>query len=189
MVGDENGANAGISGITDLAEKSVRLFAGSTATERNTANWKMRDDGVEEQRFGGILVRERGIINGNYSDILYNLDGKIAKKTSIVNGKILEQWFNDGVLVYEVGQNGIYYVSEIPESYSLLKLVNLNRNDDNVTELDIFEIKIRSLMCKKYSDFQLLGNLNVYQYNAGQNVYSQSTTNILTGKQIGRAHA
>ena len=50
MVGDENGANAGISGITDLAEKSVRLFAGSTATERNIANWKMRDDGVEEQR-------------------------------------------------------------------------------------------------------------------------------------------
>ena len=50
MVGDENGANAGISGITDLGEKSTRLFAGSTATERNTANWKMRDDGVEEQR-------------------------------------------------------------------------------------------------------------------------------------------
>ena len=175
MVGDENGANAGISGITDLGEKSTRLFAGSTATERNTANWKMRDDGVEEQRFGGVLVRERGIINGNYSDILYNLNGKIAKKTSIVNGKILEQWFNDGVLVYEVGQNGIYYVSEIPESFSLRRLVNLN---SNVATLDgsIFHNTLRSRMWQKTSNpvqFELRGDKDSYLYNAGQNVYSQ----------------
>lgn len=176
MVGDENGANAGISGITDLEEKSVRLFAGSTATERNTANWKMRDDGVEEQRFGGILVRERGIINGNYSDILYNLNGKIAKKTSIVNGKIIEQWFNDGVLVYEVGQNGIYYVAEIPESFTTYILVNLNRNDDT-TDFSIFHNLIRGFMWQKTSNpqiFELRGNKTAYQYNAGQNVYSVS---------------
>ena len=55
MVGDEIGANAGISGITDLASQSVRFFAGSTATERNTVSVK-RGYALSVDGFHKIMV-------------------------------------------------------------------------------------------------------------------------------------
>ena len=176
LVGDGNGTNAGISGVTDRGGDSVRIWAGATFAGKNTANWLMRDDGVEEQWFNGILIRQRGVINGSYIESWYNLNGQIGKKiTFSPDGKILEEWYNNGTLVYQIGQNGIYYVSEIPESFSLRRLVNLNSNAAT-SDGSIFHNTLRSRMWQKTSNpeqFELRGDKDSYLYNAGQNVYSQ----------------
>ena len=107
---------------------------------------------------------------------MYNLNGQIGKKiTFSPDGKILEEWYNNGTLVYQIGQNGIYYVSEIPESFVLRSLVNLNSNA-STSDGSIFHNTLRSRMFQKTSNpeqFELRGDKDSYLYNAGQNVYSQ----------------
>lgn len=176
QVGNATGANAGITGVVDRGGKSVRIWAGATYAGKNTANWLMRDDGVEEQWFNGILVRQRGVINGAYVETWFNLNGQIGKKiTFSTDGKILEEWYNEGVLVYQIGQNGIYYVAEIPESFNYKGLVNCNTNLIQ-SNLEFLEAPIRQMMYQKTNDprrFELHANKNSYLYNAGQNVYSE----------------
>ena len=69
----------------------------------------------------------------------------------------------------------MYYVSEIPESFSLRRLVNLNSNTAT-SDGSIFHNTLRSRMWQKTSNpeqFELRGDKDSYLYNAGQNVYSQ----------------
>lgn len=178
LVGNSSGTNAGISGLGSLPT-SVRLWAGGTFANRSTANWVMRDDGVEERYtiYEGVrvLIERKGYYNGGYFSTLYNPhDGSVAKRTIVQNGFVTEQWYKDGVLVYEVGRNGIYYVSEILESYSLIRLLNLNSNAAT-SDFTIFHSTIRTNMWQKTSNpnqFELRGNKDTYLYNAGRNVYS-----------------
>lgn len=176
LVGDAVGANGGISGVTDRGGSSVRFYAGSTYAGKNTAVWLVRDDGVEEQWFKGTLIRQRGVINGVYTEKWYNLNGQLAKLiTFSAEGKILEEWYNNGILVYQIGQNGIYYVSEIPESYALTRFLNLNTNVAT-SDLQTFEGTLREHMWQKTTQpnrYELRGNKDAYLYNAGQNAYSQ----------------
>lgn len=180
MVGDSN-TNAGMSGL-GTAGTSVRFWAGETFENRATANWLIRDDGMEEQwiLFGGIRkkIRLRGWNGTNYQDTLYNpVDGSIAKNTVVdSNGYVTEEWYKNGVLVYEVGRNGIYYVAEIAESFTLKRLVDLSSNA-STSDLTIFHDTLRSNMWQKTSNpnqFELRGNKDSYLYSAGQNVYSES---------------
>lgn len=177
QVGSANGsANAGITGVVDRGGNSVRIWAGATYAGKNTANWLMREDGVEEQWFNGVLVRQRGVINGAYVEVWYNLNGQIGKQiTFSSDGKILEEWYNEGVLVYQIGQNGIYYVADIPESFTFKGLVDCNVNIIQ-SNLEFLEAPIRQMMYQKTNDprrFELRANKNSYLYNAGQNVYSE----------------
>src|SRR5699024_3769846 len=118
------GARAGVSGLGS-SNDSVRFWAGKDFAGRATAPFAVYQDGTWKQHSAnGVLVRRTGILGGDYVDELYNANGQIAKRTSIVNGKIVEQWYNDGVLVYEIGENGIYYVREIPESWTRTELMS-----------------------------------------------------------------
>ncbi len=176
QVGSATGANAGITGIVDRAGASVRFYAGSTYAGKNTARWLVRDDGVEEQWYNGVLIQQNGIIGGVYAENSYNLNGQLAKKkTYTPDGKILEEWYNNGSLVYQIGQNGIYYVAEIAESYSLRRFRNLNTNI-STSDLQSFEADLRTYMWQKTANptqFELRGDKDAYLYMAGQNVYSE----------------
>ncbi len=175
-VGDAVGANAGITGVTDRGSKSVRFWAGTDFAGRNMAGWLIRNDGVEERWFNGVMIRQTGVINGNWQDLRFNMNGVLAKKEAIINGKILDEWYNNGVLAYQIGQNGIYYVTEIPESFTACLLLNLNSNT-NTSDGNIFHVKIRQHMLQSESDprrFILGGDTQSQYYSAGQNVYSES---------------
>src|SRR5699024_372943 len=91
--------------------------------------------------------------------------------TSIVNGKIVEQWYNDGVLVYEIGENGIYYVREIPESWTRTELMSAGTgvNPDAATVMSQKLCIQNSLIVWKN-----VAETISYRYDAGQNVNSES---------------
>lgn len=153
----------------------MRFWAGAPYSGKETAPWVKRENGVEEEWLNGVLVRRKGIVEGNYFDELYNSNGQLAKRTALIDGKILEQWYNNGVLVYEIGQNGIYFVAEIAESFTLVRLLNL-RSNASTSDGTIFHNTLRSYMYQKagnLSQFELRGNKDSYRYNAGQNVYSE----------------
>ncbi|MBG0512956.1 hypothetical protein I4P13_15760, partial [Elizabethkingia meningoseptica] len=184
-VGDVVGANAGITGVTDRGRQSVRLYAGSTYAGKNTAPWYVDDYGVEYQYLNGVMIRRRGVINGNYVDELYNISGQLAKKTAIVSGKILEEWYNNGQLVYQIGENGIYFVREIPESYTeyrMLKLIDGISSNPTSQEKDDLADFIINRTCGvnpipgtgKFDRYNIYGDRSLFLYNAGQNVNSQS---------------
>ncbi|MDV3877854.1 hypothetical protein CMU01_17670 [Elizabethkingia anophelis] len=185
MVGDVAGANAGITGVTDRGRQSVRLYAGSTYAGKNTAPWYVDDYGVEYQYLNGVMIRRRGVINGNYVDELYNISGQLAKRTAIVAGKILEEWYNNGQLVYQIGENGIYFVREIPESYTeyrMLKLVDGIGPNPTQQQKDDLSDYILNRTCGvnpipstgKFDRYNIYGDRSLFLYNAGQNVNSQS---------------
>ncbi len=174
-VGDVNGGNAGITGATDRGTKSVRFWAGSDYAGKNMAGWLVRHDGVTERWFNGVLIEQAGVINGQWQNLKFNLDGVLAKKEAIINGKIVEEWYNNGNLAYQIGQNGIYYVMEIAESYTLRRLVNLASNA-STSDGSIFHNTLRGRMWQKSGNpqqFELRGNKDSYLYSAGQNVYSE----------------
>ncbi|QDZ63216.1 phage tail protein [Elizabethkingia bruuniana] len=174
-VGDVVGANAGISGVTDRGRQSVRLYAGSAYAGKNTAPWYIDDYGVEYQFLNGVMIRRRGVINGNYIDELYNTSGILAKRTGIINGRITEEWYNNGLLVYQIGQNGIYFVSEISESFMLYRLVDLSSNSAT-SDFTYFHDRIRNNMWQYTNNptrFELIGNKDSYLYDAGRNIYSE----------------
>ncbi|ODM52220.1 hypothetical protein BFF93_15670 [Elizabethkingia meningoseptica] len=185
MVGDVAGANAGITGVTDRGRQSVRLYAGSTYAGKNTAPWYVDDYGVEYQYLNGVMIRRRGVINGNYVDELYNISGQLAKKTAIVSGKILEEWYNNGQLVYQIGENGIYFVREVPESYTeyrMLKLIDGIGPNPTQQQKDDLSDYILNRTCGvnpipstgKFDRYNIYGDRSLFLYNAGQNVNSQS---------------
>ena len=123
------------------------------------------------------MIRRIGSFNGNYYDEFYNpADGKLAKRSAIIDGFITDEWYNDGALVYRIGKGGIYYVSSIPESYTLRRLRNLN-NNNAVTDFTEFHNTIRANMYQKTSQperFEFRGNKDAYEYNAGVNEFSES---------------
>ncbi len=174
-VGDVNGGNAGITGATDRGTKSVRFWAGSDYAGKNMAGWLVRHDGVTERWFNGVLIEQAGVINGQWQNLKFNLDGVLAKKEAIVNGKIVEEWYNNGKLAYQIGQNGIYYVVEVPESYTEYWLLDLQSNT-NTSDGSVFHQKLRWSMLQSEANptrFILGGNKTSYFYSAGQNVYSE----------------
>lgn len=98
MVGDEIGANAGISGISDLGAQSVRFFAGGTASNRNNARYQVLDDGTVK---------------------LNHEDGKKGWVWAIKDGSpLLEYWSKSGVKLLELGERGLIAVSYVPESFT-----------------------------------------------------------------------
>lgn len=98
MVGDENGANAGISGISDLAEESVRFFAGGTASNRNKSRYQ---------------VLNNGTVKINHED------GKKGWVWSTKDGSpLLEYWSKTGAKLFELGERGFVAVSYVPESWT-----------------------------------------------------------------------
>lgn len=162
MVGDESGPNAGISGITDLAEKSVRLFAGGTASNRNNAKFAVRDDGVLIWRHPNNIVGfEMGIIGGRL----------VLNGYSVTGGKL-----------YELSDRGFLAVSYIAESWVATPIYQCSYSSSTYDETAL-KNEITSIVNKTsttiyygssigsdYSEivkYTLNSNLLSYEYNNG----------------------
>jgi len=185
LVGNESGGNAGITGA-GASGSSTRFYAGSNYAGRDYANWRMRDDGVEEQwtLWNGQrkIVRRRGQIGNKYQDILYNPeDGSIAKITTVVDGYVEEQWYKNGQIVYSVGSGGIYYVAEIAESWTTHSS-KLLTSTASQTDAQLVTLLKNLLVFTEYKDagYGDYATIEIdtpnpfYRYHAGQNVYSES---------------
>lgn len=187
QVGDVVGANAGISGVTDESSgNSVRFWAGATYANRKRANWLIKDNGTEEQWINGTtLIRRRGALGTDYFDELYNTNGTLAKRTALVNGKIVEEWYNNGELFFEVGQTGIVYVEIVPESFVVTNWYKFTATDIN-SQAVITEARNHITTTSGKGSNQGLGseaengpnntratfikNKSGFTYNAGKNV-------------------
>lgn len=127
MVGDENGANAGISGITDLAEQSVRFFAGGTASNRNNARYQVLDDGTVK---------------------INHADGKKGWLWAIKDGSpLLEYYSKTGSKLFELGERGFVAVSYVPESYTPTNVYKCTYLDSTYDEY-ILKNEIENLIYK-----------------------------------------
>lgn len=114
MVGDESGANAGISGITDLASQSVRFFAGGTASNRNNARYQVLDDGTVK---------------------INHTDGKKGWVWAIKDGSpLLEYYSKTGSKLFELGERGFVAVSYVPESWTETPLFKCTYNSSTYDE-------------------------------------------------------
>ncbi|QNS40182.1 hypothetical protein H0S70_07145 [Chryseobacterium manosquense] len=99
QVGDVNGANAGITGVTDRGRDSVRFYAGSNYAGKDTSAWSVSDNGLH--RF-------------------HHPNGKLGLEIGVKDGEIVINGYHEsGFKTYEMSPNrGLVNVSYIPESFS-----------------------------------------------------------------------
>ena len=171
LVGNETGANGGLTGVGGAND--IFLWGGSTFANRANAEvWFKRNGHFRLKTATGLEMDSQ---TGNI--VVRHTNGQVGIKIGLDGSNPIMQFFkNTGEKVYELGQNGIYYVSEIAESYTLWRLLNLNSNA-STSDFSIFHSTIRSNMWQKMSNlvqFELRGNKDSYLYEAGQNQYSQS---------------
>lgn len=192
MVGDETGANAGISGITDLAEQSVRFFAGGTASNRNNALYQVLADGTIK---------------------LNHLDGKKGWVWAIKDGApLLEYYSKSGVKLFELGERGLVASAYIPESWTETPLFKCTYNSSTYDEA-VIKAEIESIIVKNQTqiiidgkepssteyiynvEYSLASNFTAYEYYNGthpdnasysaniglKNVQNSRTDNIANG--------
>lgn len=182
VVGNGTKANAGITGEGTSGE-STRMYAGSDYVGRNKANWRMRDDGVEErwttvdgQR---VIVSLVGVIDGIYKEIKFNNDGTYAKVLEKHEGYISETWFRNGAQSYQLGRNGIFYISETPHSWAGMNTKLMTTSASPIDTALINELKTKLQFTEHrdtpfgdYASITIASPIKWYQFNAGRNATS-----------------
>jgi len=162
LVGSGTQSNAGISGLNEAGAKSVRLWAGGTAQNRDKANWQILDDGTEvTYHSNGNLATERGLIDGSP---VYNF------------------YHKDGYLLFKLDPNrGLVNVAYTQESWTLRKFAKINNNNLNADDSDLrllvaplivlengfYFIKENKLTynCYEYFNGTIPSNADLQQYN------------------------
>ncbi len=148
MVGDENGANAGISGVTDLGAQSVRFFAGGTASNRNNARYQVLDDGT---------------VKMNHSD------GKKGWVWAIKDGApLLEYWSKTGAKLFELGERGLVAVSYVPESFTEEKIYQCSYTNPIFNETTL-KSELQSAVIKQTIPPLLDDNIYTFNYLINSN--------------------
>ncbi|MGV0921910.1 hypothetical protein ACTS94_16435 [Empedobacter falsenii] len=121
LVGSGTQSNAGISGLNEAGSKSVRLWAGGTAQNRDKARWQMLDDGMEVgYHSNGVLANERGY---NGSAWVFNLYNEQGLKTFSLDS-----------------ERGLVPVPYIPQSFTKYDIVYINypeNVDSNLLRTDL----------------------------------------------------
>ncbi|MCL1654214.1 phage tail protein [Elizabethkingia miricola] len=106
LVGDVVGNNAGITGVTDRGQKSVRIFSGAPYANKNTAPFTLQDDGLI---------------------VLHHPNGNKGFELGIVDGKLVFNVYDDiGNKIMEMGSQGIIFSNYIPDSWTNLKLAKFD---------------------------------------------------------------
>lgn len=113
MVGSETQSNAGISGLNEAGSKSVRLWAGGTAQNRDKAAWNTLDDGTMQ---------------------FFHPNGQIAFRFGVSNGKfIMDGYHEQGMKLWELSPNrGLVNVAYIPESWTNTPMININQSSSTL---------------------------------------------------------
>lgn len=156
---------AGFTNILDLAGGRVWI--------KRNGHFKFKTD------FGLEFDSENNHIVARHTN------GVVGIKLGIVNGNPEMAFYKStGEKVYALGEGGIYYVSEIAESYNptFLKLISTN-TDNALAERSVspsdsttaaFNNDVFNSVCSSSGYKQIRGTNNAWVYSAGQNAYSES---------------
>ncbi|MDV3734219.1 hypothetical protein CMU34_12030 [Elizabethkingia anophelis] len=153
LVGDVNGGNAGLTGVTDRGADSVRLFLGSNYANKNKAP---------------LAILDKGLIQ------MHHPNGMLGFEMGIVNGKLVFNFYdNSGNKTMEMGSQGIIFSNYIPDSWDNYLLLNIPAGSTNSD--DDFENFLRGkLMINTYQNdtygwcnVDLNTNNNYWRYSAG----------------------
>lgn len=153
LVGDVNGGNAGLTGVTDRGADSVRLFLGSNYANKNKAPLVMLDKGLIQMHHpNGMLGFEMGIVNGK---LVFNV------------------YDNSGNKTMEMGSQGIIFSNYIPDSWDNYLLLNIPAGSTN-SDADFENFLRGQLMINTYQNdtygwcnVDLNTNNNYWRYSAG----------------------
>ena len=145
MVGSEFQSNAGISGLNESGSKSVRLWAGGTAQNRNKAAWNTLDDGTMQ---------------------FFHPNGQVAFRFGVSNGKfIMDGYHENGQKLWELSPNrGLVNVAYIPESWTNTPMINFNQVNSSLNESAASNL-LNSLILEDFnypSDENLEGSYSWY---------------------------
>ncbi|OPC36140.1 phage tail protein [Elizabethkingia miricola] len=153
LVGDVNGGNAGLTGVTDRGADSVRLFLGSSYANKNKAPLVMLDKGLIQMHHpNGMLGFEMGIVNGK---LVFNV------------------YDNSGNKTMEMGSQGIIFSNYIPDSWDNYLLLSIPAGSTN-TDADLESFLRGQLIINTYQNdtygwcnVDLNTNNNYWRYSAG----------------------
>lgn len=170
QVGDVNGANAMISGVTDRPNgESIRFAAGKNYANKYLSPFQVLDNGMV--RFVNPLTGQTTFELG------FNQN----------TGKVVFDIYNDiGVKVATIGPSGISFTGFVPESYESISFRKLNTgtftNAAITAELDPLLSKLFIQSSPPYTPYPpfdwavyeilIQGNYNCFYYRAGRNFES-----------------
>lgn len=119
-VGSDGYSNAGISGLADAGNSSVRFWAGATAENRNTAPYKVLNDGsmsATKGKIGGFEIDSTTLRSSN-------IDDGGSNPTNPSSGIILSDW---GVLSRNAGMSFLPSSTGLDFSGSLVGEASVER--------------------------------------------------------------
>ncbi|OPC30738.1 TonB-dependent receptor plug domain-containing protein [Elizabethkingia anophelis] len=159
LVGDVVGNNAGITGVTDRGNQSVRFYAGSTYAGKNTAPFTLLENGVIKMHHGnkkiGLVF---GLIDGYITLEGYNDQGE---KTIVLNP--------------QAGRFDV--ISLIDPYYTPIGHLTLNNNNENATTSELTTILTPLVSRNQQLDSETglwnvffvrnSNNYNIYSFSAG----------------------
>lgn len=170
LVGDGNGTNSGITGITDLENrKSVRFYAGSNYAGKNTAPWNVLDDGFMN---------------------FHHPNGNVAFEFGIVDGKFVMNGYHEtGFKIFELSPNrGLVNVAYIPESWITISMFSFNQSSQTLNESSAISL-IESLIIIEqtgggqpgedfFFNYRLNPNYSAWEYYCGTHPDYQQYQNL-----------
>ncbi|MDM1074196.1 hypothetical protein HX001_17055 [Empedobacter brevis] len=112
MVGDKKGANAGISGFNENGKQSVRFWAGSKASDRSNAIFRVLDD--------GSVYAENAYVKGEVHATSGTFTGRIEAQSGFIGGLTLQ----DKLLTTSDINSGIWFTYENEDYKSSIRLGN-----------------------------------------------------------------
>ena len=152
MVGSATQSNAGISGLNEAGSKSVRLWAGGTAQDRDKAAWNTLDDGTMQ---------------------FFHPNSQIAFRFGVSNGKfIMDGYHENGMKLWELSPNrGLVNVAYIPESWNNTPMININQSSStlNVANAKTF---LNSLVIEDFRYPGQIGEDGFYRWYINKNYTS-----------------
>jgi len=178
MVGSETQSNAGVSGLNEAGSKSVRLWAGGTAQNRDKARWQMLDDGMEVgYHSNGVLANERGYNGNAWVFNLYNEQGQKTFSLDSERGLVPVPYIPQSFTKYDVVY--INYPENVESSVLRTDLINKLQRvlDFTIPNSQYYIIYLnKDLSIWEYFNGSHPNNANLTQYNgykAFDNNYTQ----------------
>ncbi|WP_291076335.1 MULTISPECIES: phage tail protein [unclassified Empedobacter] len=168
MVGSESQSNAGISGLNEAGSKSVRLWAGGTAQNRDKAAWNTLDDGTMQ---------------------FFHPNGNIAFRFGLSNGKfIMDGYHEQGMKLWELSPNrGLVNVAYIPESWTNTPMININQSSSTLDVASAKTAVVNRMSIVVVSNFRRYiasSNYTSFEYQNGTHPDNAQYANLIGYKTV-----
>lgn len=162
LVGDAVGNNAGVVGVTDKGDESVRFYAGSAYNQKNVAPFRVENNGkfyasnafiqgnviASSGFFGGFEITTTSFksSNGAYEvisstgmQILRDRNGVVRNRKGLDdNGQPMDTWYDEnGNEVFTLSDRGLVYVQFVSESYRRIRMLYINNASTDPTVAQI----------------------------------------------------